>query len=394
MAEIKRSILLKYGEMILKGANRSYFETTLLRQIRRRLSRIGEFSVTSSQSTITVDCDDDFLIEEALEECKKIFGIVTLTVAYRTEKKIEAILEGVKEFLVPTLRGKESFKADARRSDKRFPLSSPEICRLVGGAVLEEMGDKIKVDVKNPEIVLWVEIRDEWAYLHAGREKGAGGLPYGTGGKSLLLLSGGIDSPVAGWRMARRGAKVDCLHFESYPYTSERAKEKVISLARKLCHYTDSINLAILSLTEIQLEIKEKCREEYFTLLLRRFMVRLANRVARHQGCSALITGESLGQVASQTMASLAVTDAVSELVILRPLIGMDKEEIVTTSRKIDCFETSILPYEDCCTVFTPRHPKLNPTEEELQREEAKLDIAALEEKAMGEIAFMRVERD
>ena len=218
-------------------------------------------------------------------------------------------------------------------------------------------------------------------------------MPYGTGGRALLLLSGGIDSPVAGWRMAKRGASVDCLHFESYPYTSERAKEKVFMLAKKLAAYTGHINLAVLSLTEIQLQMKEKCREEYFTLLLRRCMVRLANRVAEHQGCQTLTTGESLGQVASQTMSALGVTDSVSERLILRPLIGMDKEEIVETSRHIDCFETSILPYEDCCTIFTPRHPKLCPKEEELRAEEEKLDLALLESRAMEKIEYHRIDR-
>lgn len=392
MTEPKRCILLKYGELILKGDNRNYFETVLLRQIKNRLGKLGTFSVTSAQSTIFVETEDDFLLDEAKDILKKVFGIVSLSVAWKTEKDMDAILSVVREKIVPTLSSTRTFKADAKRSDKKFPLKSPEISALVGGAVLEEVNGAVRVDVRNPEIVVWTEIRDDGAYLHAGKEKGAGGIPYGTSDRLLLLLSGGIDSPVAGYRMARRGARIDALHFESFPYTSERAKEKVVDLAAKLACYTDKINLGIVSVTKIQLALKDVCREEYFTLLLRRSMMRIANRVALHQGCRGIVTGESLGQVASQTVDALITTEQASDLPVFRPLIGMDKEEIIETSRQIDCFETSILPYEDCCTVFTPRHPKLHPELEKVLEEEKKLDLASLEEEAIREIEFRKVE--
>lgn len=389
----KRAILLKYGEMILKGANRSYFESTLLSQIRRRLKPIGDFRVFYAQSTVYVESEDDALLDLALPVLRCVFGVVTIAVAYRVPKNMPAILEALAKNIAPNLRGVSSFKVDARRSDKKFPLSSPEICREAGALLLATLKENApRVDVHHPEETVWVEIREDFAYVYAGKQNGAGGIPYGTSGRVLLLLSGGIDSPVAGYRMARRGARVDAIHFESFPYTSERAKEKVVDLARKLCRYTETVNFASIRMTNIQLEMQKACREELFTVLLRRSMMRLACRTAQRQGCSALVTGESLGQVASQTLSALACTEEASTLPILRPLIGMDKEEIVTTSRAIDCFETSILPYEDCCTVFTPRHPRLNPTVEELLEEEKKLPLCALEDEAFENVAFMRVE--
>ncbi len=391
----KRSILMKYGELILKGDNKSYFDAQLLRQIRRKLKPIGTFRVVTAQSTVFVESDDDALLDRALPEMLKVFGIVSVSVAWRVEKNMDAILDAVEKHIAPTLIGAPTFKADARRSDKAFPLKSPEIAREVGGRILSVLGKAApRVDVHHPAEVVWVEIREEYAYVHAKKLPGAGGMPYGTGGRTLLLLSGGIDSPVAGYRMARRGAYIDALHFESFPYTSERAKEKVVTLARKLCAYTDTINFASINMTEIQLQMQEKCREEYFTVLLRRSMMRLACRVAKRQGCKAIVTGESLGQVASQTLDALRCTDAASILPVFRPLIGMDKEEIVRTSREIDCFETSILPFEDCCTVFTPRHPKLNPTLSSIEEEEAKMDFAVLEDRAFEGLEFIRVDRE
>ncbi len=390
----QRSILLKYGELILKGANKSYFDAQLLKQVRRKLKPLGEFRVFTSQSTVFVEAEDDFLLDLALPQVQKVFGIVSVSIAYRVEKNMDAILKCVRETIAPTLAGKATFKADARRSDKKFPFKSPEIARLVGACVLSTLGKNApKVDVHHPDEVVWVEVREDFAYVHAGKLPGAGGMPYGTSGRALLLLSGGIDSPVAGWRMAKRGAFIDALHFESFPYTSERAKEKVMDLARKLCAYTDTMNFASIRMTEIQLAMQEACSEEYFTILLRRSMMRLACRVAERQKCASLVTGESLGQVASQTMQAMACTDAAATLPVFRPLVGMDKEEIVRTSRAIDCFETSILPFEDCCTVFTPRHPKLNPKLEEILEQEAKLDLAALEDKAFSEIEFIRIDR-
>ncbi|MBP5288523.1 MAG: tRNA 4-thiouridine(8) synthase ThiI [Clostridia bacterium] len=388
---MKRAILLKYGEIILKGDNRYHFEDVLRQQIKKRLAPLGEFSVTCAQSTLFVTAEDDALLDAAYPLLKRVFGVISLTLAYAAEKDMDAILACAEEHICPLLAGKKSFKADAKRSDKRFPLKSPEIARAVGGRVLSVLRENApKVDVHDPEITIRVEIRDDYAYLHAGQERGAGGLPYGTSGRALLLLSGGIDSPVAGYRMARRGAKIDALHFESFPYTSERAKEKVVTLAQKLCRYTDEMNLGFCRLTDLQLALKAACREEYFTILLRRSMIRIANRVARHQGCKSLVTGESLGQVASQTMDALACTDRVADLPVFRPLIGLDKEEIIRTAREIDCFETSILPYEDCCTVFTPRHPKLTPAEDEILAEEAKLDLPALEDAAYKAVTWMK----
>ncbi|MBQ4036581.1 MAG: tRNA 4-thiouridine(8) synthase ThiI [Clostridia bacterium] len=390
----KRSILLKYGELILKGDNKSYFDAQLLRQIRKKLKPLGEFRVFTSQSTVFVESEDDGALEAALPVLQRVFGIVSLSIAWRVEKNMDAILEAVEKKIAPQLVGARSFKADARRSDKKFPLKSPEIAREVGARVLSTLGGRApKVDVHHPQETCWVEIREDFAYVHAKKLPGAGGMPYGTGGRCLLMLSGGIDSPVAGWRMAKRGAFVDALHFESFPYTSERAKEKVMDLARKLCAYTETMNFASIRMTDIQLRMQEVCREELFTILLRRSMMRLACRVARRQACGAIVTGESLGQVASQTMAALATTDAVADLPVFRPLIGMDKEEIVATSRAIDCFETSILPFEDCCTVFTPRHPKLNPTMEEVLEEEAKLPMAELEDEAFRAIEFVRIDK-
>lgn len=389
----KRAILLKYGELILKGDNKSYFDAVLLRQIRRKLKPLGEFRVFTVQSTVYVEAEDDALLDAALPCLERVFGIVSIAVAHRVEKNMDAILEAVRTHIAPRLSGKESFKADARRSDKKFPLTSPEIAREVGGCILSALGKRApRVDVHHPKEVVWVEIREEYAYVHAGKLPGAGGMPYGTGGRCLLLLSGGIDSPVAGYQMAKRGAFVDALHFESFPYTSQRAKEKVMTLASKLCAYTDTVNFACIRLTDLQLALKEACREELFTVLLRRSMVRLACRVAQRQGCGALVTGESLGQVASQTLEAIGCTDAASTLPVFRPLIGTDKEEIVSVSRKIDCFETSILPYEDCCTVFTPRHPKLHPTLEEVLEEEAKLPLGELEDAAYRSLEFIRID--
>ena len=294
---------------------------------------------------------------------------------------------------MPYLDGARTFKVEAKRADKGFPLTSPEISAEVGGAILEASHGRLRVDVHHPDICVRVEIRDLFAYLCAGQEHAIGGMPQGSGGRGLLLLSGGIDSPVAGFMMAKRGVKIDALHFESFPYTSERARKKVLSLAEKLTDYLGEIHVHILSVTHIQEALREACEEDYFTLLLRRFMMRLAERTARKIGCEALITGESLGQVASQTMQAIGVTNCVVTLPVFRPLIGMDKEEIVRISRAIDTFETSILPYEDCCTVFTPRHPKTRPELMKVEREETKIDVAALEDEAFDTLETVVIGR-
>lgn len=376
---IREVILCKYGEIILKGANKSTFESMLMRELRRRAKYVGGFSVRYAQSTVYVEPEEDASdcdIDEMYEQVKKVFGFASVTRAAVCEKDMEDIVRTAKEYLPEKLAGAKKFRCEAKRSDKNFPLKSPEIASEVGGALLEAI-PKIKVDLSDPDITIRVEIRDK-AYIHAGQERGAGGIPLGSGGKGLLLLSGGIDSPVAGYMMAKRGLYIDALHFESFPYTSERAKEKVMQLAREMCEYCGRIRVHVISLTHIQEELRDKCTEDYFTLLLRRFMMELSDMTAKEEGCQCLITGESLGQVASQTMAAIQVTNAATDLPVLRPCIGLDKEEIVERSRMIGTYETSILPYEDCCTVFTPRHPRTRPELEKVMAEEAKIDRAAL----------------
>lgn len=379
-----RTILLKYGEIVLKGANKRYFENLLGEKIRYRLNReISGYTFEAMQSTVFITPDRDDEVESALKAVREIFGIVSLCVAYRCEKNMDDIISLCKQVMPKELSGYSTFKVDAKRSDKRFPLTTPQIMQVVGGALLEAC-PHIKVDVRDPQITVMVEIRDKYAFVHAGALKGAGGMPYGSNGKAMLLLSGGIDSPVAGYMIAKRGVEIEALHFESFPYTSERAKEKVISLAKILTRYTGKILFHTISLTEIQEAIRDNCDEDYFTLILRRFMMRLSTMTAKRNHCTALITGESIGQVASQTMGALAVTDEIPDMPVFRPLIGMDKEEIVVLSRKIDTFETSIMPYEDCCTVFTPRHPKTRPEREKVIAQENKLDIEGLTERAFA----------
>ena len=388
MKEYKELILCKYGEIVLKGLNRGYFEDLLQKELERRIRGCGNFKVYKEQSTAYIEpVDESADIEEALERAKTVFGFATVTRACVVEKTMEAILDAAKNYLPRYMQGVRTFKAEAKRSDKSFPVKSPELSAAVGGAVLESVRG-IRVDVNHPQMTLRVEIRANGAYLHDGAEKGAGGIPTGSAGKALLLLSGGIDSPVAGYMMAKRGCVVEALHFESFPYTSEQAKEKVLELAKEVTVYTGSMKVAVLSLTKIQEELVRKCDEEYFTLLLRRFMMRLAEQVARRDGASALITGESLGQVASQTMQALAVTNGAVSLPVFRPCIGMDKEEIIGISRKIGTFDTSILPYEDCCTVFTPKHPKTRPELSKVEEQEARLDVTALEEEALSTLTY------
>ncbi|MBE6605697.1 MAG: tRNA 4-thiouridine(8) synthase ThiI [Ruminococcaceae bacterium] len=379
---MKEILLLKYGEVVLKGANKSVFENAMVRDIKRKVADCGNFSVSRCQSTVFVEPLDDFAdIDGALEACKKVFGIVSICRAAVCDKDMDSILKTVKEYIPEYLTGCRTFKADAKRSDKKFPLKSPQIAAEVGGAVLSAAGG-IRVDVKNPDIVVMVEIRETSAYVHAGKIRGAGGMPQGSSGRGLLLLSGGIDSPVAGYMMAKRGVEIEALHFESFPYTSERAREKVFELARILSGYTSGIKVHVISLTKIQEELKNNCEEDYFTLLLRRFMMHLAQRVAELYNCKAIITGESLAQVASQTMQAIAVTDAAVDMPVFRPAIGLDKEEIIRIAREIGTFETSILPFEDCCTVFTPRHPRTKPELEKVMAQENRVDFATLADEA------------
>ena len=379
---IPEVILCKFGEVVLKGANRQNFESALVKELRRRACPYGNFKIYFKQSTVYVEpldelCDMDGMYEEA----KRVFGIVGVNRAAVCEKNMEDIIRVAREYLPEKLAGKRTFKVDAKRSDKKFPLKSPEISAEIGGVILS-FGSRIKVDVHNPEVTVTVEVRDDNAFIRAGQEPGAGGLPIRSAGRGLLLLSGGIDSPVAGCMMAKRGLEIEALHFESFPYTSERAKEKVMTLAEEMCAFCSRIHVHVISLTHIQEEIRDRCEEDYFTILLRIFMMRLAERCAREYKCQALITGESLGQVASQTLAAIAVTDSVVNMPVFRPCIGLDKTEIIKEARHYGTFDTAILPFEDCCTVFTPRHPRTQPKMADVMRELEKLDVEALLDEA------------
>lgn len=375
---MKEIILIKNGELVLKGLNRNTFEDILVKNIRRRLQAFGKFEIKRAQSTIYINpIDDDFDFEGALDAVGKIFGIAGYSRACVCEKDINDIIQKSKVYFAEQLKEVKTFKVEAKRSDKRFPLKSPQICETLGGSLLEAF-PHLKVDVHNPDIKVTVEVRDFNAFVRANQIHGAGGLPVGTAGRAAILISGGIDSPVAAWTMAKRGLELNAIHFASPPYTSPRAELKVRNLLEKVAAYSGPIRLGIVPFTEIQEQIAEKCPEEFFTLIMRRMMMRISEQLANQRGCLALITGESLGQVASQTLPALAVTDTVADIPTLRPLIGMDKEEIIAISRKIDTFEISIQPYEDCCTVFTPKHPKTRPTITQCIDAESNLDIETL----------------
>ena len=372
---MKELFLLKLGEIVLKGQNRRVFEDKLKTNTRRRMSKFGQFKVTITQSTLYVEpLNDDCDLDGAWEACGAIFGIASMCRCRACEKDLDAIFKTVVEYLGDELSMQKSFKVESKRSDKRFPLNSIQISQEIGGRIAEEFPN-VAVDVHNPSYVVNIEVRETAAYVHGPSVPGAGGLPTGTGGRAAVLLSGGIDSPVAGYMIAKRGVEIECIHFFSYPYTSERAKEKVLELARLMTRYCGRMTVDVVGFTK---EIRRNCPEEYFTLIMRRFMMRIAQAIAKDHGAKCLVTGENLGQVASQTMDAMAVTGAVVDIPMFHPLIGMDKEEIVTRARKIGTLETSILPYEDCCTVFTPKHPKTKPVLALVEAEEAKLDVDAL----------------
>ncbi len=381
---MKEIILIKNGELALKGLNRSTFESVLVKNLRRNLRDLGPVNIRRAQSTIAVEPErEDFPMERALPRVASVFGIAAFSRAAVVEKDMQVILDTAPTYLATQLRRVKTFKVNAKRADKQFPYGSPEICATVGGRLLEAF-PHLQVDVHDPELTVVVEIRDFGAYIHAGQLKGAGGMPVGTAGRGTILISGGIDSPVAAWMMAKRGIALNAVHFASPPYTSERALLKVKQLLKKVAVYSGSIPLAVVPFTEIQEQIAQNCKEEYFTLIMRQFMMEISEAIALRQGSLGLITGESLGQVASQTLPALAVTDAATkELPVLRPLIGMDKDEIIEISRKIDTFEIAIQPYEDCCTVFTPKHPKTRPTKQAVEEARAGLDIAGLIQRAV-----------
>ncbi len=371
---MKEIILCKYGEIALKGLNKSSFEGMMTKSVKYRLKKLGEFNIFRSQSTLYVEpLDEDIDVDEVVDRLSKVFGIVKLCRCGVYEKDMEVILREGPEYLAEQLENARTFKVEAKRSDKRFPMKSPEICAEMGGAVLDKF-PHLKVDVHNPDVTVVVEIREEKAFVHAGQQDGAGGLPVGSSGKAMLLLSGGIDSPVAGYMIARRGAKVSAIHFEAPPYTSDRARMKVEKLAKIISAYCGEIDFYCVPFTKIQELLRDNCPEEFFTILMRRLMMEIAQRICEREGIQALVTGESLGQVASQTMYAMVCTDAVCRLPVFRPCIGLDKSEIVETARKIDTFDTSILPYEDCCTVFTPKHPRTKPKLAEVEKAQESFD--------------------
>lgn len=382
---MKEIILVKYGEMALKGLNKRTFEDVLVKNIKRRLKDLGKTNITRAQSTIFIGpYEEKYDTDEAVDRLKKVFGIAALCRAAVCEKQFDDIKRVSLEYLEEALSYASTFKVTAKRADKSFPMKSPEICRELGGALLSRF-DNLKVDVNNPEVTVTVEIRDSKAYVHGENIKGAGGLPVGTSGHAMLLLSGGIDSPVAGYMLAKRGVHISAVHYVSPPYTSERARLKVEQLCERLTDYCGSIAFFCVPFTEIQEAIKNHCPEEFFTIIMRRLMMEIAQRISEREKCLALITGESVGQVASQTMNAIACTDAVCRIPVFRPLIGMDKTEIVETARKIDTFDISIQPYEDCCTVFTPRHPKVRPLLSDVENAQNGFDFSELVDKAVND---------
>ena len=380
---MKEIILIKNGELALKGLNRSTFEDILIKNIRKRIKVLGEFEYRKEQSTVAVVPMDDYIdMDEVSDRISRVFGIAAYSRALQVEKDMSVILQNAPEYLAEQLKNAKTFKVEGKRSDKKFPLKSPEISAEVGGAILSNF-PHLRVDVKNPDILVTIEIREKFAFIRGNQTKGAGGMPTGTAGKSAILISGGIDSPVAAYMMAKRGLVLNAIHFASPPYTSPQSEEKVHNLLRQVSRYSGNITLFTVGFTEIQEEIRDKCPEDLFTLIMRRFMMRISQRIAEKEECKALITGESLGQVASQTLNALACTDAVVSMPVFRPLIGLDKDEIIKVSRKIDTFDISIEPYEDCCTVFTPKHPKTKPQVSVLENAEKALDVEALIDRAI-----------
>ena len=384
-------ILCKLGEVVLKGLNRRSFEMKLMSNIRRRTQRFGKFKIYSRQSTIYVEpAEETCDIAGAYAACKQVFGIIAITRALPCEKSKEAIFDTAKTYLADALTAAGSFKVESKRADKTFPMGSIQLSQWVGGA-LHDAFPHLTVDVHHPELTVYVEVREDAAYVHGPAEAAAGGLPLGMGGHAVSLLSGGIDSPVSSYMIAKRGVQLEMIHFASPPYTSELAREKVLKLAQELTPWCGRLAVFIIPFTEIQEEIRRKCPEDHFTLIMRRFMMRIAEAIARKANAGALVTGESLGQVASQTMLALGVTEDVTSLPVLRPLIGMDKVEIIRMAREIGTYETSILPYEDCCTVFTPRHPATRPVLEDVVQAESVLDIDGLVAKALEGETWVRV---
>lgn len=388
---MKEIVLIKVGEIVLKGLNRKNFESMLIKNMKNALHGADRCKITSSQSTIRVEpLDEDADIDEICERISKVFGIVAFHRAAVAEKNMDSITEVALKYLEETLEGASTFKVEAKRSDKKFPLKSPEICRELGGIILQNH-NHLTVDVHNPDVQVTVEVRDLGAYIHASVIKGAGGVPVGSSGNGTILISGGIDSPVAAWMMAKRGLRLNAVHFASPPYTSQRAEDKVVRLLKKVSAYAGNITMYTVPFTEIQEKIKNDCPEELFTIIMRRLMMQISQRIAKDTNSSCLITGESLGQVASQTMPAIVTTDEASDMVVFRPLIGMDKEEIIRISRKIDTFDISIEPYEDCCTVFTPKHPRTKPVLKYVKEAEEKAGFDEMIERAVSNLKITNI---
>ncbi len=382
-------VMVKYGEIALKGLNKSTFEDILQKNIKRRLKDLGQFEYFRRQSTIYITPPADVDVDIIVKRLTYIFGIGAIQRCAVFPKEFAAVTEGAKEYLQNALECAKTFKVEAKRADKKFPMQTPEIQQELGGVVLSNF-PHLKVDVHNPEVTVRLEIRDNGAYLSAERIVGAGGMPVGSSGKAMLMLSGGIDSPVAGYMMAKRGLVVDCIHYVSPPYTSERARMKVEALCEKMTNYCGDIKFYCVPFTEIQEALRDNCPEEYFTVLMRRIMVKIANKICDRDGYGAIITGESVAQVASQTLTALYCTNEAAEYPVFRPVIGMDKKEIIEISRKIDTYETSTLPYEDCCTVFSPKHPKTKPRLEDIKAAEQSYDFDSMIEKAVAETEIKR----
>ncbi|MDY4635144.1 MAG: tRNA uracil 4-sulfurtransferase ThiI [Candidatus Limivicinus sp.] len=386
-------ILLKLGEIVLKGLNRKSFEQKLMGNIRRRLAPLGNFRVYCLQSTVYVEGEEGADMDAAFEAMQQVFGVISLSRAAPCEKNKEAIAKLAIEYLRDEMESARSFKVESKRSDKAFPMTSIELSQYVGGELADAYPDTA-VDVHDPELTVHIEVRDLAAYVHAAPVPGAGGMPVGSNGVAVTLLSGGIDSPVSTYMIAKRGVRLIPVHFFSFPYTSQQAKDKVVELGRQLTAYCGRMTMEVVPFTHIQEEIRDKCPEEYFTLIMRRFMMRIAQHIAEANGAKAIVTGENLGQVASQTMEAMASTQAVTHLPVLQPLIGMDKEEIITIARKIGTFDTSILPYEDCCTVFTPRHPRTRPQVSEVEAAESALDVDTLVQEAIQGIERISLDHE
>lgn len=390
-SKLKEIILVKIGEIVLKGLNRRMFEDVLVKNIKHAIYKFGKFEIVISQSTIYISPeDDDIDLDEVLEAVLKVFGIASVSKACVAPKDLEQIQKVAVKYLKNTLESIKTFKVESKRADKRFPFKSPEISASVGGYILEKFPN-LSVDVHNPDLVVNVEIREKSAYIRGEALHGAGGIPVGTGGKAAILISGGIDSPVAAWMMAKRGVQLTAIHFASPPYTSKRAEDKVEELLCKVSEYSGRMDMITVPFTKIQETIKDECPEELFTIIMRRLMMKISERLASRYECLALITGESLGQVASQTIHAINCTDSAVTMPVFRPLIGMDKDEIVSISRKIDTFDISIKPYEDCCTVFTPKHPRTKPILSFVEQAEASVNFDELIEEAIKNITIKKI---